>query len=63
MAKEKQKGLSILGQIVPMSEIFFKASNSEDPRKRNLHIKRFDPSNPNTFKHVVIINSFCIFFK
>ena len=51
--KEKARALNILGQIVPQSEIFLKASNSEDPRKKLLHIKRFDPSNPHTFNLMV----------
>lgn len=40
---EKNKAFSVLSQIVPAAEVFFKPSGAGDKRKKSLTIKRFDP--------------------
>lgn len=45
----------ILGKIVPQSEVFLKSTNSDATAKKQLHIKRFDPKNPNTQYLLVIL--------
>ena len=41
--QEKNKAFTLLSQIVPAAEVFFKPSGAGDKRKKNITIKRFDP--------------------
>jgi hypothetical protein len=53
--------MNVLGQLVPQAELFLKSTSSgtvvkgggEDPRKKQMQIKRFDPSNPESYVLVV----------
>ena len=63
--REKAAYMSILGQLVPQAEIFLKSSSSvnikgggEDPRKKQMQIKRFDPTNPDSLHLVVSAYSY-----
>ncbi len=72
--KEKASSLAILGKLVPQAEIFLKttqkshiatstvqAGMSESQAiKKNIQIKRFDPSNPESYTLVV---SYLLFVK
>lgn len=65
--KEKASSLAILGKLVPQAEIFLKTTQkSQQPApivqpgmsesqaiKKNIQIKRFDPSNPESYTLVV----------
>ena len=48
-----------MGTLVPQAELFLKANGTvmkgggEDPRKKQMQIKRFDPSNPESYALVV----------
>jgi hypothetical protein len=53
--------MAILGKLVPQAELFLKPSGAsinvkgggEDARKKQLQIKRFDPSDPVSYALVV----------
>lgn len=61
--KEKSKNLMILGTIVPQAEIFLKGGHTEDSRKKQLHIKRFDPKNKNSQHLIVSLHIIRIFLE
>jgi hypothetical protein len=65
--REKEMAMAILGQIVPQAELFLKSSGGassnvkgggEDPRKKQLQIKRFDPTDPESY--ALVVNHFSL---
>lgn len=68
--KEKAASMAILGKLVPQAEIFLKTTQKSHQTvpivqagisesqaiKKNIQIKRFDPSNPESYTLVVSFN-------
>ncbi|CAI2365859.1 unnamed protein product [Moneuplotes crassus] len=50
---EKDKAFTLLSQIVPASEVFFKPSKGSDSRHKTMTIKRFNPRNIANCKHLL----------